>query len=71
MISCGSEPGWGLAVWPRGLVSSVTGEMHGLPELCFTDGPQEARGCCAASDLLRPRRWFSPQDSKEPKGTSG
>lgn len=38
MISCGSEASWGLAAWPHGLLSSVMGEMHGSPELCFTDG---------------------------------
>ena len=38
MISCGSEACCGLAVWPHGLLSSVTGEMRGLLELCFTDG---------------------------------
>lgn len=70
VISCGFETSWGQygpVVWFPALQVSCVGCLS----CTLLTGPQEAGGCCAASDLLRPLTWSSLEDSKEPKGTSG
>jgi len=70
MISCGSEAGWGLAMCRMVCFPVLRARWVVFQSCALLMGPQEATGCYAASDLLGPLRWFSLEDSKEPKGRS-
>lgn len=70
MITCGSQAGWVLQNGPMVCFSALGVRCMGRPSCALLTGPQEARACYSASELLRPLRWFSLEGFKEPKGTS-